>query len=183
MPRPLLFASAVTAVVLAASCSSGPGPDEDDRTGAIYAAAIRAVIDDHAGDDAGGDAGNDASNDASNDTSDTTEATADVGPVFVASSDPEQSISLEVQAEMVEELHDFATLRFVDEPTEAIDEDDPTQPVADNGVLLELGPIREQDDTATLDVEWYQDVDTTQSYRVRATRSDDVWTATASARP
>ena len=53
----------------------------------------------------------------------TTEDT-DPGPVFVATARPEQSISLEVQAQMVEDLHDYATLRFVDERTEAILEDD-----------------------------------------------------------
>ncbi|MGH8977258.1 MAG: hypothetical protein ACRDV7_04225 [Acidimicrobiia bacterium] len=159
MQRSALLVPTAAALVLAASCSSGPGPDVDDRTGAIYAATVRAVVGDR-----------------------TTEDT-DPGPVFVATARPEQSISLEVQAEMVEDLHDYATLRFVDERTEAILEDDPEQPVADEGVLVELGEIDEQGNTAIVDAERYENVDAQRHYRVRATRNDETWTATATAAP
>ena len=85
MQRPLLL---VPALVLVA-CSSRPvrvatGPESDDRASAIYAAVIRSVV-----------------------TEGTNAAEVRV-PVFVAPIDPEAPISLEVQAGVVEELHDFA---------------------------------------------------------------------------
>jgi hypothetical protein len=152
MQRSLLLVPAL--VFLATSCASGPGSDVDDRTSAIYASVVHAVV------------------------SDGMDSADGPGPVFVASADPEQPISLEVQAAMVDELHDFATLRFVDESTEAIDEDDPNKPVVEEGVLVELGPIRDQDDTAVVDAERYENAAEARAYLVRVTRRDETWTAT-----
>jgi hypothetical protein len=62
-------------------------------------------------------------------------------PVFVVAADTRSPISLDVQAGIVEMLHRFATLRFVDERSEAIDTTDPRRPVHEGGILITLGDI------------------------------------------
>jgi hypothetical protein len=83
-----------------------------------------------------------------------------------------------VQAGVVEELHDFATVRFVDDATDAIDEDDVRQPVVDHGVLVKLGPIPAAGDRVEVDAERYESNDSHEQYAVRVTRSGATWSAT-----
>ena len=157
MQRSLLLVPALILVAfLAGSCSSGEGPPHD-RTSAIAAAVVRAVV-----------------------TQGTNPAEVRA-PVFVAPADPEQPISLEVQAGDVEALEDFKTLRFVDDPAEAIIEDDPGKPVVDGGILVELGPIPETGDTVVVDAKRYESEDEADDYRARVQRSGDTWTATLGA--
>jgi len=158
MQRPLLLVPALVLVAgLVASCSSGDGPESDDRAGAIYAAVIRSVV-----------------------TEGTNAAEVDV-PVFVAPIDPKQPISLEVQAGVVEELHDFATVRFVDDAMEAIDEDDIEQPVVDDGVLVMLGVIPAGGDRVVVEAERYESENSHEKFGVRVARSGETWTATLDA--
>jgi hypothetical protein len=151
MARPLLLVPSL--VLLIVACGDGNGSNADDRVSAIYATTIRAVVAD-----------------------DEPDAESDV-PVFVAPADPEAPISLGVQAGVVDQLHDFATIRFVDEPSEAIDEDDPARPVVEEGVLVTLGAVPERGDNVTVMAERYQTADSTRTFRVQLERADSTWTA------
>jgi hypothetical protein len=154
MQRPLLLVPALALVAgLVASCGSGEGPESDDRASAIYAAVIRSVV-----------------------TEGTNAAEVDV-PVFVAPTDPKAPISLEVQAGVVEELHDFATVRFVDDAMEAIDEDEVGQPVVDDGVLVKLGTVPTAGDSVVVEAERYESANSHDKVSVRVARSGESWTA------
>jgi hypothetical protein len=151
MARPFLLVPSL--VLLAFACGDGNGSNADDRASAIYATTIRAVVDDD---------GSASESDA---------------PIFVAPADPEAPISLGVQAGVVDQLHDFATIRFVDEAAQAIDEDEPSRPVVEEGVLVTLGAVPERGDNVTVEAERYQTADSTRTYRVRLERDDSTWTA------
>lgn len=81
-------------------------------------------------------------------------------------------IDLDVQVEVLERLDDFATVRFVDEFVEAIDEDETAMPVLEGGVVVGLGPLRQ--DFSRARIERYEsDVD--EPRRFTASHEDDGW--------
>jgi hypothetical protein len=149
-----LTALTASALLTVASCSAGHGPDANDRAIAIYSVVIRTVTQ-----PAGGPP--------------TTVAHA---PVFVVAADTRSRLSLEVQAGIVEELHDFATIRFVDKRAEAIDETDPRKAVADRGILLTLGKIPSGSSDVNVQVQRYERAGTTASYTVSLHLSGSTWT-------
>jgi hypothetical protein len=142
---------AASVVALLAACSGGSSTG--DRTADIYSAVIRAVLED-------------ASHplNVSSGTS-----------VFVAPADARSPIPLEVQADIVEQLHQLATLRFVDERAEAIDDTSPTQTVDDGGVLVTLGRIPNGASVVTIRAERYLDATHTLVYRVTLKRVKTQW--------
>jgi hypothetical protein len=143
------------AVALAmGSCGSG-GPSEHEREANIYAAVIQAVAPDEP-------AGPGAE----------TEELERV--VYAGSLDEERVISLEVQAAVVEMLEDFATIRFVDEKTEAIDDTADGEPVLDDGVLVLLGAVP-TGRSPSIDAERYVDLDDDEHFRINLERSDNEW--------
>ena len=56
----------------------------------------------------------------------------------------ESDIDATVQADVASELHDVADVRFADERSEALDEDEPGMPVRDDGVLVAIGDVAER---------------------------------------
>jgi hypothetical protein len=93
--------------------------------------------------------------------------------VFVGPIHDEVDISLGVQASVVEDLDEFATIRFVDDKEEAIGSDE-TEPVKDDGVLVLLGTVP-PGRSATVRAVRYVDADDVDRYRVTVRGSDDVW--------
>jgi len=143
------------AVALAmGSCGSG-GPNEHERAANIYAAVIQALAPDEP-------AGPGAE----------TEELERV--VYAGSLDEERVISLEVQAAVVEMLEDFATIRFVDKKTEAIDDTADGEPVLDDGVLVLLGAVP-AGRSPSIDAERYVDLDDDEHFRISLERSDNGW--------
>jgi DNA-directed RNA polymerase subunit K/omega len=143
------------AVVLAAtSCAAGQGSAADDRAIAIYSAVIRAV---------------------STKPTSTPPTTAPRGPVFVAAAQPRSPIPLEVQAGVVDELHRFATIRFVDKRSEAIAAGAPHKPVHDDGVLITLGEIPRGPTDVTIEAERYERNDARATYEVSLHRTGAHW--------
>jgi hypothetical protein len=143
------------AVTLAAgSCGSG-GPSEHEREANVYAAVIRALAPD---------------------------GPADLGAetdelervVYAGSLDEENAIPLEVQAAVVEVLDDFATIRFVDEKAEAIDEVEDREPVLEDGVLVLLGAVP-AGRSPSVDAERYVDLENDEQFQVSLERSNDDW--------
>ena len=95
--------------------------------------------------------------------------------VYVGSLDEARVISLDVQAAVVEMLEDFATIRFVDEKTEAIDDTTvDCEPVLDDGVLVLLGPVP-TGRSPSIDAERYVDLDNDEHFRISLERSDNEW--------
>lgn len=94
--------------------------------------------------------------------------------VFAGSLDEQQAISLEVQAAVVEQLEEFATVRFVDERVEAIDQTEDREPVLDDGVRILLGPVP-SGPTPSVDAERYVDREDSVHVRVTLERPNGDW--------
>jgi hypothetical protein len=145
----------MTAITLApGSCSSG-GPSEHEREANVYAAVIRAL----------------APDEPTNSGAETKELDR---VVYAGSLDEENTIPLEVQAAVVEMLQDFATIRFVDEKAEAIDDAEDGEPVLEDGVLVLLGTVS-TGRLPSVDAERYVDLDDNEHFRISLERSNDEW--------
>ena len=144
----------ISIVFVAASCGAGNPSDADDRASAIYVAALRVIVSDWSRENPA--------------------ATADTS-VFVAAADEQARISLEVQAEVVDELHDVATIRFVDDRLEAIKDADRGRPVREEGVLVVLSRVPSRGNDVTIEAERYKDVDDVRTYRLSVRRTGSTW--------
>jgi hypothetical protein len=111
---------AVVVAVGATACGDGE-PGETERAAGIYSAVVRAAVGDEP---------------------------------FVGLADPlrlvvwiypleDRSIELAVQVKVLEQLEDFATVRFVDAFDEAVDGNGPDRPVLEDGIAVGLGPVGE----------------------------------------
>jgi hypothetical protein len=149
----------LVAVVLGATgCGADHRTASDDRAIAIYSSVIR-VVAPPAG---------------------TTSTTAISEPVFVAAANTHSPISLEVQAGIVDVLHDFATIRFVDDRSEAIDTADPHRPVHESGILITLSQIPPGHTNVTVEAQRYERIDVTTTYRISLQRVGTSWNAVGS---
>jgi hypothetical protein len=83
-------------------------------------------------------------------------------------------VSLEVQVAVVDQLEEFATIRFVDSRNEAIDDDEERKPVREDGVLLLLGRIPDGR-SPSVEATRYVDVDEDARFRVTVERSRGKW--------
>ena len=150
MLRRTLVLTASVAIVVTA-CAGG-GPDTSDQPAVIYSAVIRVVL------------------------ADTTHPTISSDTsVFVAAADARSPIPLAVQADIVEELHHLATIRFVDKRTESIDDSSPTKPVKDKGILVTLGKIPNRANIVTIKATRYVNTAETVTYRVTLKRTKTQW--------
>src|SRR5262245_57136691 len=76
--------------------------------------------------------------------------------VFVGSPATEGRASLDLQADVLKELDEFESLRFVDDRDEAIS-DKPPRAVHSDGVYLEIGPVPESGSRVTVPATRYID--------------------------
>jgi len=76
--------------------------------------------------------------------------------VYVAPLGNEKPISLSVQVAVVDSVADAAVLRFVDKAEQAINQDDDTEPVIDDAVLVRLGEVPESGATVNVPGELYR---------------------------
>jgi hypothetical protein len=102
--------------------------------------------------------------------------------VYAGPLDDQVEISLEVQVAVIDELDEFATIRFVDSRDEAIEEDEPGEPVLEDGVLMLLSAIP-SGSAPSVDAERYVDDDEAARYRATLERSEGVWKVVKVARP
>jgi hypothetical protein len=147
-----LTALLVSVALGSAACGADERTAADDRVIAIYSTVIRAL--------------------APPEGETTTPLS---GPVFVVAADERSPISLEVQAGVVDELHEFATIRFVDERSEAIDTADEDEPVHQDGVLITLGKIPRGRTNVTIEAQRYERVGTATTYRIGLQRFGTTW--------
>jgi hypothetical protein len=144
----------MTVALAVGSCGSGD-PGEHEREANIYAAVIQALAPDEPTDPGA-----------------ETEKFDQV--IYAGPLDEEHAISLEVQAAVVEMLEDFATIRFVDEKAEAIDDATDDKPALDDGVVVLLGPVP-TGRSPSVDAERYVDLDNDVHFRIGLERSDNEW--------
>jgi hypothetical protein len=150
------LALATTIAVVVTACAGG-GSNTSDQPALIYSAVIRVVVADTSHPKIGSDTS-----------------------VFVVAADERSPLPLEVQADIVAELHELATIRFVDHRVEAIDESSAIKPVNDDGVLITLGKISRAANTAMVNAGRYLDATETAAYRVTVERTNAHWKPIAS---
>lgn len=93
----------------------------------------------------------------------------------------ETTIDAAVQADVADGLHDRADVRFADERSEAIVEDDEEMPVRDDGVLVAVGDVAEEGEPVDVDVEIYRSVNDSSRFRFTLAPWSSVWTVASSA--
>jgi hypothetical protein len=146
----------VLATAGAAGCA-GSGEDEESRAAQVYVAAIRDVISDQP-----------------------PPPDPDDPPVVYVVALGEHEIGADVQAEVASELHDDADVRFADERSEAVLEDEDGVPVRDHGVLVGVSEVPGEGDPVAVEVEVYRS-DADRSMRVLTVeRTSSQWTVTSS---
>ncbi len=121
------------------------------RAGQAYEAVIRWLAQDSAGD-------------------------PDPLPVFVESRGEGAAIGLDVQAEVVDWSKDVADVHFIDDRSEALTEgDDGELVVRDGGILIRLGPVVEDGERITLEVDRWMQGDVFDTLELQLRRSGDAW--------
>lgn len=140
-----------------ASCGddgSETGQDPNQRLVEIYSATVTAIVE---------DAG---LSPASEDDPETT--------VFLQTRE-ESNINAEVQVGVVNELDDWANVRFIDDLEEAVDTDADGAPVRDGGTLVGLGPVGDGVVSVDLTADQYLSETETIVYDVSVRRSGGTW--------
>lgn len=147
----------LAAITLAAASCGDDGADTTERDAGVYASVVLALAPGVPA--AGGPVPRAGEPD---------------GVIYTGPLDDEQPIPLEVQAAVVEDLADVATVRFVDGRDEAIDERGEHQPVLEDGVLVLVGPVP-AGNSPSVEAERYVDEDDTARVRVGLARRGDDW--------
>jgi len=80
-------------------------------------------------------------------------------PVVYVATESGGRLDAGLQASVVEDTAETATVRFADDRSEAVDDTSELMPVHDDGVMLVIGELPEPAVTLTIDVEWYRSVD------------------------
>ncbi len=107
----------------------------------------------------------------------TTEAPAEELPtVFIEPLGDGYLIDLGVQAKVVKNLEAVAQVRFIDDRMEAVEAEEPGQPVRPNGMLVALGPLVQANDVErTVQVRRYLDEDNHRDSIATVTASGETW--------
>jgi hypothetical protein len=109
-------------------------------------------------------------------TDDSTDADDDDLPVVYVAAADGSAIAANVQATVAHATVDVATVRFADAHDEALEMDDETQPVKDDGVLLSVAPIPlddEQQRTVDVEVTVYRSLNDQESWLVSIDATGD----------
>ncbi|HEX5097084.1 MAG TPA: hypothetical protein VFX21_13750 [Acidimicrobiia bacterium] len=139
------------ALLFGACSDSSPSGDREAK---IVAAAIRALV---------------------LPTNDETKVTR---TVFVGAPEQPGRVSLDLQADVLNELDEFESLRFVDARAEAI-EDDLSRRVHGDGVYLEIGPVPETGSRIVVPALHYLDRNHQSRLRLHMARSGSTWSVTS----
>ena len=134
------------------SCSIGAANEDEIRASAVYDEVVRWLVD-----DAGGS------------------TPEEPMAVFIEPRGEGAAISLDVQAELIEATKDIANVRFLDERSEGLVENDGVLSVKDEGILVRLGPVVEDDSHVLLDVDIWTSEDTFDEVRFELRRSGTTW--------
>jgi hypothetical protein len=136
--------AAIGLSLLTTACSEAGDPTTSSGRAAIaYEAAVRSIVEDqrqHPSATTGGTSDDD-----------------DRPVVYVVAFDGE-SIDPDVQAKVANELRDEIDVRFADKRAEAVDDDDPEEPVKAHGVLLVVGSVPDSPASFDLRLERYSSI-------------------------
>lgn len=94
--------------------------------------------------------------------------------VFVASRS-EGEIDLDVQVAMVDAFDSGAFVRFIDERSEALDDDADDKRVHDDGILVGLGAVAQEGDPIEVYTDRYRNTDDVEAWLITMRRSGDGW--------
>jgi hypothetical protein len=151
----LACASAAVTAVAVAGCGSSSDA-EDSRPADVFVATIERVLADE-----------------------TPSSETDELPVVYVVPLGEDEIDATVQADVASELHEVADVRFADERSEALDEDEPGKPVLDDGVLIAIGDVAERGNPVEVEVEVYRSEEDSSSLLFTVSRRSSQWTVTS----
>lgn len=156
--------SSVAGLILAVGLSSvvgagcdGSGDDEGSRDAQVYVATIRDVL---------------ARQPPPDDP--------DVLPVVYVVAVGETRIPADTQAAVAAKLDEEAEIRFADERSEALLEDQEHMPVRDHGVLVAVGELPAEADPVEMDVEIYRSDEDWSKVVLTIARRSSQWTVTSS---
>ncbi len=144
-------------LLIATGCDTGDG-DELSRPAKVYIAAVRSIA-----------------------AGIPTEEPDELPVVYIVASGDEP-IAAVVQAEVASTLDKEADVRFADHRQEALDADQPHEPVRDGGRLVAVGPVDEEDapgGTVELPIEIYRSAEEWSRGVVTVARSGDAWSVTS----
>ena len=144
-----------------ASCSSSSSIDPaaregDERTAAVYETILEWLIAGEPG--IGGAEGDD-------------------WVLFVATRSAEV-IDIDVQVDVVAALSSVVEVRFIDERTEAVDEELDGEPVRDLGLLIGLGAVNPQGDIVQVYADRYRNAEQVEAWQFTVSRVGGVWELT-----
>jgi hypothetical protein len=153
---------AVVALVASAAASCvddepGAGQDPTQRLVEIYSVAVTEIADD-APTAAPEEGGEDKKRN-----------------VYLRASD-ETEITAEVQVGVVNDLDEWANVRFIDDMEEAVDLEADGAPVRDDGILIGLGEVSEGEVSAMLTADRYVSDSSIVVYEVALQRRSGEWT-------
>jgi hypothetical protein len=151
--RPWALAGAVVAAL--ASCD-GPADDEMSREAQIYLAAVSEVI-----------------------AEQVPTSTDDELPVVYVVPVGESEIDATVQAEVAGELHDLADVRFADERSEAVEEDEDDMPVRDDGTLVAIGEVPPEGEPIDVEIEVYRSAEDSSHFVFTFAPRSSQWVVTS----
>lgn len=153
--RIALVLAALALATGACGDDDGDAPAGDDpvqRQVDVYAVVLRAVV------------------------TDADPSLAEAGPpvVYVAARGDEP-IDVDVQADLVVELEEWTTIRFVDDVEEAVAVDAEGAPVRDEGVLVGLGPVPPEGRVIDVYADRYESPERTVVFEVTLRRTSSGW--------
>lgn len=150
-PRAVVALVATSIGFATSACGAGSRAAADNRAISIYAAAIRVVATQPIG----------------------PAPTTRPGQIFVVGA--HTAIPLSVQAGVADTLESLATIRFVDDRSEAIDSTDPHQPVHGNGILIILGDIPAGRDDVAIAAQRYERTNRQATYTIFVHHDGPTW--------
>lgn len=142
------------AALLLAACGSDDAADDREVGAAdVYTAVVRWELGEH--------------------PPTTNEAGEEELPVIYLASSGGGTVDVGVQADVVEATNDEAVVRFADDGSEAIDADEPGEPVKDDGVMFIVGAMEDGETTIDIVVDRYRSLDDDVTLRMRITATSD----------
>jgi hypothetical protein len=150
------WALAGVAVVAALASCDGPADDEMSREAQIYLAAVSEVVADHV-----------------------PTSTDDELPVVYVVPVGASEIDATVQAEVAGELRDLADVRFADERSEAVEEDEDGMPVRDDGTLVAIGEVPTEGEPINVEIEVYRSAEDSSHFVFTFASRSSQWVVTS----
>lgn len=152
--RPWALAGAAV-VTFGASCDD-PTDDEMSREAQIYLATVSEVI-----------------------AEQVPVSADDELPVVYVVSVGESDIDAPVQAEVAGELREQADVRFADERSEAVEEDEEGMPVRDEGMLVAIGEVPAEGQPIDVEVEVYRSAEDSSHFVLTLVPESSQWAVTS----